>query len=56
MIIPRFAAVINHGWAEAPGGVDASSSDGNGCKMHHEHCKANGEWSQNLEINSNAIS
>lgn len=50
VLIPRLVTVVHYSRTEASRWVDASSSDGNGRKVNHEHCKSNGKRSQHLHI------
>lgn len=50
VLIPRLVPVVHYSRTEASSWVDASSSDGNGRKVNHEHCKSNGKRSQHLHI------
>lgn len=55
LIIPGLFAAEHNSGTEAPCGVDASTGDWDGGKMHHEHCKSNWKGCQylcnNLENN-----
>ena len=54
-VIPGMLFVVDDGGPQTPSRVDAGSSDGDGCQMNQEHCKPNGERSQNLQFNAGKI-
>lgn len=52
VVIPSVLFVVDDRCTETTGRVDAGSSDGNGCQVNQEHSESNGEWCQNLQINT----
>lgn len=52
LVIPCVIFVVDDRCTKTTGGVDAGSSDGDGCQVNQEHSESNGEWCQNLQINT----
>jgi len=48
MVIPGLVLVVDNSGSQTPSRVDASSSDGDGGQVNHEHSKSNWKRSQNL--------
>lgn len=44
--------VEDDGSTKTTGRVDASSGDGDGSQVNQEHSESNGEWGQNLQIDT----
>lgn len=52
VVIPSVLFVVDDRCTETTGRVDAGSSDGDGSQVNQEHSESNGEWCQNLQINT----
>ena len=52
MVIPGLILVVDDRRTETASRVDASSGDGDGGQVDQEHCKSNGQWCQNLFLQS----
>lgn len=48
MVIPGLVVVVDHGGAQAPGGVDAGAGDGDRGQVDHEHGEPDWKRSKHL--------
>lgn len=48
LVVPGLIFAVDHGGAEAPGGVDAGASDGDGGQVNHEDGESDWKWRQHL--------